>query len=208
MNLAASDVRRVRVEQRSESSKDAALGLATQSKKNEIVTRENCVHDLRNDRVVVTDDARENRTVLSKLRNQVVAQLVFHTARAQFFFRKGASAQLAEGEGKTHRGTTPKALSYQPETAAEYFDYTPAWKQAFGGGRQLGTRTLLIVIPTLTSEGPRRRTFRCVWTCRDVERSRSYVRSVVFPPAVLPELADVGSLSRPLLACEFGMTTH
>ena len=95
------------------------------------------------------------------------------------------SAQLAEGEGKTHRGTTPKALSYQPETAAEYFDYTPAWKQAFGGGRQLGSRTLLIVIPTLTSEGPRRRTFRCVWTCRDVERSRSYVRSVVFPPACI-----------------------
>src|SRR6266536_4364159 len=69
------------------------------------------VHDLRDDGVVVSDDARKNRTVLAEFRDQVVAQLVFHTAGAQLFFRKGASAQLAEGAGKTHRGTTPKALS-------------------------------------------------------------------------------------------------
>src|SRR6266700_3457932 len=134
MNLAASYVGRVRVEQRSESAKNAAFGLAAQTQKNEIMARKNGIHDLRDNGVVITDDAGENRIILSQLCDQIIAQLIFHTARAQFFFRKGASAQLAEGEGKTHRGTTPKALSYQPETAAECFDYTPAWKQLWAAG--------------------------------------------------------------------------
>src|SRR5438132_4665533 len=60
VNFAPGNVRHARVEQRSESAKDAAFGLAAQSEKNEIVSRKNGIHDLGDDGVIVTDDARKN----------------------------------------------------------------------------------------------------------------------------------------------------
>ena len=56
------------------------------------MARQNGVDDLRHDGVVVPDYAGKDRSLVSELRDQVLAQFVFHTAGAQLFFRKGTSA--------------------------------------------------------------------------------------------------------------------
>src|SRR5690348_8321183 len=52
MNFAAGDIRHQRIEQRSESAKDAAFGLTAKTEKNEIMPRQNGVYDLRDDGIV------------------------------------------------------------------------------------------------------------------------------------------------------------
>jgi hypothetical protein len=129
MDFATGDVGYLGVQQRGQSAQNAAFGLAAKPEQNEIMTRQNGVDDLRDNGVVVTDYAGEDRGVVSELRDQVLAQFVFHTTGTQFVFRKGTSAQLAEGAGKIHRGNSkssqPSAVSYQETRAAEWFDYTP-----------------------------------------------------------------------------------
>ena len=57
------------------------------------------IHDLRNDRVIVANDAGENADIIvlpTQARDQVVAEFVFHAAGAQTFFGKGTAAQFAK----------------------------------------------------------------------------------------------------------------
>ena len=67
------------VEQRCQRANDAALGLPAQSEQNKIMPRENSVDDLRHDRVVIADDAREKLL-----------------ARAQFSIRLARISSLTE----------------------------------------------------------------------------------------------------------------
>ena len=60
-NLAAGDVGQLLVEQRGERAQDAALGLAAQAEQDEVLLRQDGVHDLRNDGVFVADDAGKER---------------------------------------------------------------------------------------------------------------------------------------------------
>jgi hypothetical protein len=94
VNLATENVRQVRIEQRGKRTENAALGLPAQSKQDEIVSRKNRIHNLRHNRVVIPDNAREYLllTTSAQSRDQVVAKFVFHTAASQRFFRERASA--------------------------------------------------------------------------------------------------------------------
>ena len=107
VNLATGNVRRLRIEQRGQSAQDAALGLAAQSQQNEIMARKNGVDDLRHDRVVVSDDAGENRAALPEFRDQVVAHFVLHAPGTQPLFAKRTVAQFAERPRQTHDEQPP-----------------------------------------------------------------------------------------------------
>ena len=83
MNLAAGNVGHLRIEQRRERAQDAALGLSAQSEQDEIVARKNGVDDLRNDGVVIADDAGEDGPSSAQASNQVLAHFVLYAAGAQ-----------------------------------------------------------------------------------------------------------------------------
>ena len=118
MDLATGDVGNLRIKQRRQSAQDAAFGLAAKSEKNEIMTGENGINDLRHDRIVVSDNAGENRTALTQLRDQVVAHLVLYAPGIQPLFAKKTMAQFAERARQTHDENPQK------KTASE-LDYTP-----------------------------------------------------------------------------------
>jgi hypothetical protein len=60
--------------------KNARLGLAAQTEKDEVVARQHRVDDLRHDRVVEADDAREKRRARTQALDQVVPNLVLDAA--------------------------------------------------------------------------------------------------------------------------------
>src|ERR1700674_5427749 len=80
--------------------------------------REDRVHDLRNHRVVVPNDARKYRAALAQPRHQVLAQLIFHPARAETLCSEGTLAQFAESPGETHAGNLRRRQPYADYTAA------------------------------------------------------------------------------------------
>ena len=69
------------VEQVDELADDAALGLPAKTQKDEVVAREHGVDDLRDDRLVVADDAGEDALAAAQLPQEVGAHLVLHGAR-------------------------------------------------------------------------------------------------------------------------------
>ena len=76
VDLAARHDRDLVVEQIDQAAQDAALGLAAQSEQDEVVPREDGVDELRDDRLVVADDAREQLLARLQLADQVVADLL------------------------------------------------------------------------------------------------------------------------------------
>src|ERR1700730_6596512 len=70
--------------------------------------REDRIHDLRDHRVVVSDDARKYRAPLAQPRHQVLAQLIFHAPRAETLCSESTLAQFAKSPGGTHGGKPPK----------------------------------------------------------------------------------------------------
>src|SRR5262249_57489891 len=64
------------VEQADEQPRDARLGLAPLAEEDHVLAAEDRVLDLRDDGVVVADDAGQEPFVLAQSRNQVVAQLL------------------------------------------------------------------------------------------------------------------------------------
>ena len=96
VDLAAGNDREPVVEQRDELPEEARLRLSAQSEEDEIVLREHCVDDLRHDRLVVADDAGEERPSIPQQANQVRSELVLHgrmTRQARFV----GAAQGARG---------------------------------------------------------------------------------------------------------------
>ena len=84
------------VEQRPERAQNTALRLPAQSEQDEVVTRQNRVHQLGNHRVVVADDAGEQRFACRQLFDEIVADLVFHRApRKRIGGRLARAAQIA-----------------------------------------------------------------------------------------------------------------
>ena len=57
---------------------------------------EDCVDDLRDDRIVVADDAGKNRFVVAEFLDQILADLVFDAASANIAAFDGG-AKLSEG---------------------------------------------------------------------------------------------------------------
>ena len=80
VDLAARNDRDLGVEQIGERPQDPALRLAAQAEQDEVVPRQNRVHDLRHDGVVVADDARKDRLAAAQALDQVVADFVLDAA--------------------------------------------------------------------------------------------------------------------------------
>ena len=83
MNLATGDVRHLWIEQRCEGAQNAAFRLSAQAEKNEIMAREDRVHDLRDYRVIVANDTRKYLAAFAQPRHQVLAQLIFYPSRSE-----------------------------------------------------------------------------------------------------------------------------
>src|ERR1700683_4990150 len=104
VDLAARDVRHLRIEQCGEGAEDAAFRLSAQAEQDEIMARENGIDDLRYDSVVVANDAGKYGATFAQPGHKVFAELVFNAARAETRFSEGTSTQFAESPGKTHGG--------------------------------------------------------------------------------------------------------
>ena len=104
MNLAARDIRHLLVQHGGQRAQDAAFCLSAKSQQNEVMPRKNRVHDLRNHRVVITDDAGEERLPGFEAGDQVLAHLVFHAAVLPSCFGKHiALAKFPQSLGKGTR---------------------------------------------------------------------------------------------------------
>src|SRR5207302_4756216 len=99
VNLAARHHGNLFVEQVDEAAQDAALGLSTKAKQNEVVLRENRVDQLRHDRLVVADDPGEQRLAGLQLAYEVVADFLFDGTRVQ--------TRLPEFAQRMNGGHTP-----------------------------------------------------------------------------------------------------
>jgi hypothetical protein len=81
VDLAAGQDRDFVVEQVHELANDAALGLAAQPEEDEVLPREQRVHDARHHGILVADDPGEERVARREAAQQVRAQLVLHGTR-------------------------------------------------------------------------------------------------------------------------------
>src|SRR5208283_1974811 len=88
VNFAAAQVRQVRIEQCGERAQNAALRLAAQSKKNEVVPRKDSVDNPRHNCVVVADNAGEYCTVRTDADHKIVAHLVLDAPAVHPWFGK------------------------------------------------------------------------------------------------------------------------
>ena len=96
VDLAARHHRDLVVEQRDQRAQQARLRLAAQAEQDEVVPRQQGVDQLRDDGVVVADDAGEEWLARAQFSNKVLAHLLVDTAaydRAGF----DGAAQLAHG---------------------------------------------------------------------------------------------------------------
>jgi hypothetical protein len=82
VDLAAGHRRDPVVQQRGQAAQQPALGLAAQAQQDQVVSREDRVHDLRHHRVLVPQHAGEQRLPACELAAQVLAHLVLHAAGA------------------------------------------------------------------------------------------------------------------------------
>ena len=80
--------------------------------------RKNGIDDLRHNRIVVSDDAGENRAALTQLHDQVIAHLVLHAPGTQPFFRKGLWRNSPRVRGRLMKKPPKKETASDP-------DYTP-----------------------------------------------------------------------------------
>ena len=91
------------VEEAGEGAEDPALGLAAQAEENEMVPRQNGVDQLRDDRVLVADDAGQQGISRFQAAEEVGAELVPHASAAERRLGPRALAELAEGAGEGGR---------------------------------------------------------------------------------------------------------
>src|SRR5580704_13057428 len=120
-NLAAGEIRHMRIKQCRKRAQNTAFRLSSQAEQNEVVPRENRVHNLWHNRIVIADNAGKNTRVITVTQagDQVFTKLVFHTAGAQTIFGKDTAAQFAERMRKTHE--TPRknlVLNYTLEATS------------------------------------------------------------------------------------------
>ena len=110
IDLAAGDDRDALVEQTGELAKDAALGLAPEAEQDEMMPRQQCVHDLRKDRVFIADDAGKQRFRRAEPLEQVAANLFPHGAAPQRRLGPAAVLQFTKGAWLYHVFAVGKSL--------------------------------------------------------------------------------------------------
>ena len=109
VDFAAGDDGHFRVEKIDQAAEDAALGLAAEAEKNEIVAREQGIDDLRDDGVFVAVDAGEERFALFDGAEEIAAKFVFDGARGAARVEVGDALEIAESarfrmSGRLHGG--------------------------------------------------------------------------------------------------------
>src|SRR5271166_2699848 len=105
VNFAAPQVREVRIKKAGERTQDAAFRLSAQSEENEVVPREDRVNNLRDDGVIIADDAGEDRAAGAYARHEIVAHLVLHAPVAHSWFGKLlAATKLTQSLRKIAQG--------------------------------------------------------------------------------------------------------
>src|SRR4051794_22490728 len=89
----------MRIQQRGQRTQDARLRLSTQSKQDKVVARKYGVDDLRNDGVLISDDAGEDGLLRAKATDKIFAKLVLDAA-SQAFGGVVTAPESAEGRRK------------------------------------------------------------------------------------------------------------
>ena len=102
VDLAAFDRRRSLVEQPYKLTQDPALSLSPKSKQDEVVTRQQRIDNLRNNRIVVTNDAWKYNFTPIEPGSQVLAQFVFDRSMTSARFAEVARLQLGKCAWKVH----------------------------------------------------------------------------------------------------------
>jgi hypothetical protein len=112
MNLAARHDRDRIVQEFRQRAEQPALRLAPQAEQDEVVPRQDCVRDLRDDRFVVADDPGKQRFTGAQLANQVVADFVANgtTAHAP---RLDRLSQVSERGRDRHNAILALALYHE-----------------------------------------------------------------------------------------------
>jgi hypothetical protein len=103
VDLAPGHGRRLRVEQGRQAAQQAALRLPAQAEQDHVVAREDAVHEPRHHRVLVAEDAREQRLARAHLGEEVAPHLLAHALRR----RAARALELAEGPGLDCHGSNP-----------------------------------------------------------------------------------------------------
>ena len=106
-DLAAGDVRQLRIEKPGQRAQDAALRLATQSQQNKIVSRQDGIDHVRRHRILVADDAGKHRPSLPQTCNQVFPQLIFHVPGANLFSQNALCRSSPKVRGRFIRSKPP-----------------------------------------------------------------------------------------------------
>ena len=106
MDLASRHDRQMLVEQRRQRAQNPALGLPAQAEQDEVVPRQHRVHELRDNGIVVTDDAGKQRVAAAEFRDEVVAHFVLHRAARKRLRRRCAgaakTAERLDGRDRWH----------------------------------------------------------------------------------------------------------
>src|SRR5262245_27908019 len=112
VDLAATEHGDRLVEQADEESRDAGLRLAALAEEDDVLAAEDGVLDLRDDRLVVADDAGQERSTAPELRDEIVAQLLLDRLASPT-----TRLQLADRPCLTHRAATmrPRTRECQAE---------------------------------------------------------------------------------------------
>jgi hypothetical protein len=97
VHLAAGDDWNFRVKQCGEGAQDARLGLAAQSEEDEVVTREQRVHDLRHHGFFVAEYTVEELPALAEPGEEVPADFVLYGRRFSVFGRIIGASQRSKG---------------------------------------------------------------------------------------------------------------
>src|SRR5712692_7451865 len=97
VDFAAGDDGHFRIEQVDEAAENAALGLAAEAEKNEIVAREQGIDDLRDNGVFVAVDAGKKRFALFDGTKQIAAELILNGAGGTAGIKIRNALQFAQG---------------------------------------------------------------------------------------------------------------
>ncbi len=117
VDLAAGHDRDRLVEQRRERAQQARLRLAAQPEQNEVVARQQRVDELRNHRVVVADDAREEGLAGAELGDEVLPHFLVDAAPRHLAVLDGAPKLADRGHlGIRHKGILLKSQGTRPKS--------------------------------------------------------------------------------------------
>ena len=178
MNLTTRDNGQLFVEQPGQRSEQPAFCLAAQAEQDEIVTGQDGVDDLRDNRFIVTDDAREEwcpGLLVAHPRYEVLADLIFHRTPLDPSRCDGLT-ELGNGGGKHLCILPAQRLRYAPCRLCRGL-----WFTRTAAGRRSVPRTRL---PPLTTACPSARTVSSsMCTCRATAPSSciTTIRSNVRP---------------------------